>query len=393
MSTKDEDFIKKRNREKSNKGYFNKKQKLKQFYSNRLNYRNNSANLNANNNSNAPDINHKIIIDTQYENLNSLNLHNSSEFVYSNTNLNSSKNSQPTSSINVSNSNNFNIETSIRHSPNYTELNLSNNSNTQSSTSSNNLNEDDWQDVEEEAEIEKEYLYSESNTTLKEFALAILFYKLKHKISEVAINELMHIVKNILPTNNKCPLSYKMLKNQVKILNKITIYKICLEENCQSIQDLTQNIKFCSVCKIGLLTEFAVYGVKEQIQILLKNPTYCKQIKESNEHRKSKVGKFPIESALDGSIHLNLTIDKENERTLSVNINTDGAPLIKSRKFQMWPITGTWTELHPSSRESFTNVVLMGLWIHKKKPVLNKFFCKAFEELIELKNNPVILGT
>ena len=33
MITKDEDFIKKRKREKSNKGYYNKKQKLKQCYS------------------------------------------------------------------------------------------------------------------------------------------------------------------------------------------------------------------------------------------------------------------------------------------------------------------------------------------------------------------------
>ena len=49
------------------------------------------------------------------------------------------------------------------------------------------------------------------------------------------------------------------------------------------------------------------------------------------------------------------------EITISLNINTDGAPLVKSTRFAMWPISATIVELNQSSSESFPNVILLGL--------------------------------
>ncbi len=170
------------------------------------------------------------------------------------------------------------------------------------------------------------------------------------------------------------------------------MYKICQNEECGTIQELGSTNKLCHVWKTGILIDFAIYGIKEQIKIILKNQSYLNQIKKSNDHRKNKSERFPLESALDGDIHLKLPIDKENETTISININSDGAPLIKSRKFAMWPVLGTIVELNQSSRESFRNVILLGLWIHRKKPKLNKFFCKSYEELVELKNKPLNIG-
>jgi hypothetical protein len=49
-------------------------------------------------------------------------------------------------------------------------------------------------------------------------------------------------------------------------------------------------------------------------------------------------------------------------------INTDGAPLVESRNFSIWPVLATVVELNQSSREKFTNIINLGIWLHSSKP-------------------------
>jgi hypothetical protein len=241
----------------------------------------------------------------------------------------------------------------------------------------------------------EEKLYNESNTSLKELGITLFSLKFQHKMSEAALDDILKIFNMILPQENKCPKSTKTLAQQIECVKNITIYKICTTDGCQNIQSGSNNITFCEKCDNKELIEFAVYGIIEQLKTVINNPSYIAQLRKSNNHRKFKSvdQKFPINSALDGSLHLNLPHDNESEITISFNINTDGAPLIKSRNFSMWPVLASIVELNQSSRESFRNVILLGLWLHKKKPQLNGFFSKCYQEIIELQKEKLLIGT
>ncbi len=78
-------------------------------------------------------------------------------------------------------------------STNNIESNLSN-SDSSTSNHSDDLDESDECIIEE-----KEYLYNGSDIKLKEFSPSILGLKYKHKLSESALNDIINLVKILLP--------------------------------------------------------------------------------------------------------------------------------------------------------------------------------------------------
>lgn len=75
----------------------------------------------------------------------------------------------------------------------------------------------------------------------------------------------------------------------------------------------------------------------------------------------------------------------EGNNVISLNINSDGAPLTKSTKHSIWPVLATIVELDDSSRDKFENVIFLGFWLNKVKPPA-LFFEKCLVKLIELIN-------
>ncbi|CAF0956332.1 unnamed protein product [Brachionus calyciflorus] len=66
---------------------------------------------------------------------------------------------------------------------------------------------------------------------------------------------------------------------------------------------------------------------------------------------------------------------------VSLNLNTDGAPLVKSQAFSLWPIFATVAELKSSLRDKFENMIILGLWLSVKKPVMDFYLNKCLEKL------------
>jgi len=89
-----------------------------------------------------------------------------------------------------------------------------------------------------------------------------------------------------------------------------------------------------------------------------------------------------INNAMDGSVYRKFSQSlSDNVYSISLNINSDGAPLVNSRNISMWPVIASITELNPSSRESFSNLLFLGFWISESKPLYNLFFSKSIEKL------------
>lgn len=63
----------------------------------------------------------------------------------------------------------------------------------------------------------------------------------------------------------------------------------------------------------------------------------------------------------------------------------DGAPPIRSKNVQMWPITAFVVELPIALRYALKNIVFCGLWYGNKKPEFDFFLatfcasCQTFE--------------
>lgn len=73
---------------------------------------------------------------------------------------------------------------------------------------------------------------------------------------------------------------------------------------------------------------------------------------------------------------------------ISVIIHSDGVPLYKSKNLSAWPILGAVLEFPPYARTRHDNVLLLGVWIGKKKPA----FVQMLQRFVEMINHAKNVG-
>ena len=93
-----------------------------------------------------------------------------------------------------------------------------------------------------------------------------------------------------------------------------------------------------------------------------------------------------IRDIQDGCIYQNALQQPRvhGKRLFSVVVSCDGAPLIKSRKFSIWPLMSFLVELPPVERYKFENILLTGLWFGQLKPNIKLFLANFTNELSSL---------
>jgi hypothetical protein len=80
------------------------------------------------------------------------------------------------------------------------------------------------------------------------------------------------------------------------------------------------------------------------------------------------IDRYPINvcsekgSVIHGSIYQDFLKNKlkPNHKLISLNINTDGAPIFNSTGYSLWPIFASILEYPPIIRQSFRHVLLLG---------------------------------
>jgi len=256
----------------------------------------------------------------------------------------------------------------------------------ESSLSDLSVSSDTFSEENDSLKIDQgKFIYDDSNITLNEFAYSLMLIKFRHKLSEAAVDDILNLIKIIIPSPNNCPkTSSTLIKNIPNNVN-VTDFLVC--NNCKRYIPFTK-MKTCESCSIGELIQFSTFDIIPQIQKIVSNEKYFNQIKTANSRiRKNQlVPPTEILSALDGKLISSLP--QNNELYLSVDINSDGAPTIKSRQFSLWPVLGRIVELNQSSRDKFDNIIILGDWLHQSKP-LEIYYEKAFQQLEKLKNTTV----
>ena len=75
---------------------------------------------------------------------------------------------------------------------------------------------------------------------------------------------------------------------------------------------------------------------------------------------------------------------EDPQKLISLVYHIDGAPAVKSKSMNLWPIQCFVVELPPKLRYSFSNILVCGLSYSSKKPDLKVFQERFVNELEQL---------
>ncbi|CAF1047635.1 unnamed protein product, partial [Brachionus calyciflorus] len=236
-------------------------------------------------------------------------------------------------------------------------------------------------------EILIDNLFNGSRTDMNEFFMAIFSLKIKHNLNTKTIDDILKLFNMVLPEGNKCPKSFSKIEKFLSFPEKnYQVYFFC--HNCNSISQnekelsiLNTKKNICDSC-LNEISPFVTFDIESQIRRKLQNANLFKQIIKMNLERSEKNSSTDIN---DGTIYRN-ALKKSNNFLISLILNTDGAPITNSKHYNMWPLFGTISELEPSSRESFKNMITLGIWLSKEKPSYDHFIRNSVNELIDLKD-------
>uniref|UniRef100_A0A0K0EWR3 DUF4806 domain-containing protein n=1 Tax=Strongyloides venezuelensis TaxID=75913 RepID=A0A0K0EWR3_STRVS len=180
-------------------------------------------------------------------------------------------------------------------------------------------------------------LFKGTNKTTAQFLARFLSLKLKSQVSDNTAEKFSKLFCDFLPENHTCPRTLKGIRNELAF----------------SVPDVS-NI-----------------------------------FENTNEHvyDNGRLLKFPFMDLIKLIITCNLKYFLRNyngeTKTLNLLLHTDGAPLSKSSKVQMWPMSGIFLDLPPKVRIAFHNIVIFSIWLTNQSENFN-IICNELRS--ELKN-------
>ncbi|CAF0925046.1 unnamed protein product [Brachionus calyciflorus] len=282
--------------------------------------------------------------------------------------------------------NDFNEETNSLISDDCSENSLFEASLTESS-----MSDDDHFDMFKSNDVKDENeLYPNSKISISQFLVSFYALKAKHKLADNTCNDILKLFKLILPDKNKCPKTLYGFEKGIFNSKKVEYSDICRKCLSQSqVEDFEQFIlkeNLCENCEIekSVLIRF---GLAAQIKEIVEKNHNFGQIIEANHKARSK-SDHSIQNALDGKIYQDMIKTVSYDKIIiSLNLNTDGCPLVKSKNYTLWPLLGTILELDQSCREKFENMIILG----KEIPKIDMFLSEIkFPHFINRKFNKIL---
>ena len=129
------------------------------------------------------------------------------------------------------------------------------------------------------------------------------------------------------------------------------------------------------------IVEIVTFDVEKQLSVLIDQNINL--LRQYQEQARAKTTSDPNDIVRGDAYQSILNVPKEF--FVSVMIHSDGVPLYKSKNCSAWSIRGAVLELPPFSRTCADNILLLGIWIGKKKPDFNIIFQRLSTHLSHLK--------
>ena len=133
---------------------------------------------------------------------------------------------------------------------------------------------------------------------------------------------------------------------------------------------------------------FLTLNVKSQLKELFENPLVQPHLKYRSNRKKTNSDN--IEDIYDGDLYKILSSPGNilsDERNFSFTFNTDGCSASDSSPVSVWPVYLRINELPYKMRDE--HMILVGLWVNEKKPVMNTFLQPVINELNSLASEGV----
>jgi hypothetical protein len=211
--------------------------------------------------------------------------------------------------------------------------------------------------------FDNDFLFESSATTVDDFLMCLLSIKFKHKLNTSTCNDILKLIKMILPSPNKCPINSSSFDLLFDDSLTGTVYDICIACNkVTTEQDIKK--RHCQQCD-KVLNQFFTCNYQPQVVQVLSKPNFIQQVINSNKRGRSADNK--LHDAIDGGLYKEAVRNIPSDQLcVSLNINTDGAPLATSVSLNLWPMLASILELEPMSRESFKNMIFLGKYTFLK---------------------------
>jgi hypothetical protein len=126
-------------------------------------------------------------------------------------------------------------------------------------------------------------LFKNSSTSIFDLFASLYTLKIKHKLSDLAINDLLKITKLILPDGNACPKNIKQVQKMFFQQHASLYYTIC--SKCENLSlgipwktSITSKTGYCQINSVGILPPqkcgnelipFITFDVEAQIKSIL----------------------------------------------------------------------------------------------------------------------------
>lgn len=243
---------------------------------------------------------------------------------------------------------------------------------------------DDWFDAEESFEdipassddspFDSKPLYEGAPLTLAESMLLILTLGLRHSLTGSCLVDILTLVCLHCKHPNLCKTTLHLFKKYFSNLKMpLVFHQFC--SVCGFLLNKQQNS--CPCCHKQITskkdkTYFIEIPILAQIQALFQQKDFSGDL----QHRFQRKNDGTIRDIYDGLLYKKFSQPGgllQNPNNISFMWNTDGVPIFKSSKFQIWPLYFLINELPPTKRFLKEKMVIAGLWYGEGKPHMNTF--------------------
>lgn len=242
----------------------------------------------------------------------------------------------------------------------------------------------------------EEMLYDGSSLTTQQAILLILSYSLRHSLSHAAIDDLLQLLRTLLPANAQaaCISSYYKFEQSLPTAQERSkcVY-FCPNEECRAIVQYgdsgnDSDTKYCSSCSKQYYTKqlklsgnfFLFMSLQTQISLILN--TYGHLLHST----KADAGEGTVADIHDGAIYKDIE-GLRHRKNISLTWNVDGVPLFKSSANELWPIRCIINELpHDIATH---NVILAAIYFGKLKPNMTAYMAAFVEQINDVNKEGV----
>lgn len=248
------------------------------------------------------------------------------------------------------------------------------------------VEEDLGQDEDDNDNPDDDPLYNGARITFRESLLAILTFILTHKLTGLAVSDLLSLIEMHCGPDNLCLRSNYMFKKYFRMIGKNLIMCCYYCSNCQV--PLQRQDSICRECAGQHdVAYFIQFPISDQLKSLFAKPGFYEALQfRFNRIKKNEAN---LEDVYDASIYQECmqTGFLANPNNISFFAYFDGMALFKKSVFSIWPLYLTINELKYSQRTKKENVVLAGIWFGKTKPNPNLFLQPISDSLSNLEND------